>query len=73
MACSLSSGGFTGLFFTNNYGDSVVSHFCHVLPEELMEVIEQGSPDGHITPETLLEVTEPYLMAEMSAEATVQI
>ena len=26
-------------FFTNNYSDSVVAHFCRVQPEELMEVI----------------------------------
>ena len=61
---------------TNDYGDSVVAHFSHVMPEVPMEVIEQGSPDGHMhDSRTLPEVTEQdfsYLRAEMSPEAIEQ-
>ena len=60
---------------TNDNDDSVVAHFSHVMPEVPMEIIGQGSPDGHMTPETLPEVTEQdfsYLRAEMSPEAIEQ-
>ena len=61
-------------FLPNNYGDSVVPYFSHILPEEPMEVIEQGSPDGHMTSEARPEVyrTRCYLMAETSTEAIEQ-